>query len=77
MIICINREIVPGKGAGVSRVVLQADKTEDIATSKPTTGEGVQDIPATAVFYAGSILVCLEDSKKYVLGTDNVWYEMK
>lgn len=56
------------------RVVLQADTTEESAT-KPKNGANVQDIEDGAIFYAGSIMVCLQDSKKYLMDSKGDWVE--
>lgn len=76
MILCVNKEFVDEKATDNMRVVLQADTAAEIAT-KPMNGENVEDVPDDVIFYPASILVCLEDSKKYVLGGDKTWHEMK
>lgn len=74
MIICINKERVDAQDASKMRVVLQADTTEESAT-KPKTGETVQDVEDGAVFYAGSVMICLQDSKKYLMNSAGEWIE--
>lgn len=74
MILCVSREIVAGKDNKYSKVVLQADTAEEIA-EMPLTGAGVNDIPDSVMFYPSSILVCLANSKRYILGGDNTWHE--
>ena len=61
MIICINKERVDAQEANKMRVVLQADTTAEAAT-EPKTGETVQDVEDGAVFYAGSIMTCLQQN---------------
>lgn len=56
------------------RVVIQCDTTEE-ANTKPKTGETVQDVEDGAVFYAGSIMTCLEDSKTYIMNSAGEWIE--
>lgn len=74
MIICINKEAVDTQDANKVRVVLQADTTAEAAT-KPVNGKTVQDIEDGATFYAGSVMVCLQDSKKYLMNSANEWIE--
>lgn len=74
MIICINKERVDTQDASKMRVVLQADTTEESATN-PKTGETVQDVEDGAVFYAGSIMTCLQDSKTYIMNSVGEWIE--
>lgn len=74
MIICINKEAVDTQDANKVRVVLQADTTAE-ATTKPKTGKSVQDISDGVEFYAGSVMVCLQDSKKYLMNSANEWIE--
>lgn len=74
MIICINKERVDSQEATKMRVVLQCDTTAEAAT-KPKTGKSVQDISDGATFYAGSVMVCLQDSKKYLMNSANEWIE--
>lgn len=74
MIICINKERVDTQDASKMRVVLQADTTAESAT-KPKTGETVQDVEDGAVFYAGSIMTCLQDSKTYIMNSAGEWVE--
>lgn len=74
MIICINKERVDAQDASKMRVVLQCDTTVEAGT-KPKTGKSVQDIEDGAVFYAGSIMVCLQDSKKYLMDSKGDWVE--
>lgn len=74
MIICINKERVDAREANQMRVVLQADTTTE-ASTKPTTGETVEDIENGVSFYAGSIMTCLQDSKTYILNGQNEWIE--
>lgn len=74
MIICINAERVDAREANQMRVVLQADTTTE-ASTKPTTGETVEDIADGVSFYAGSIMTCLQDSKTYILNGENDWVE--
>lgn len=76
MILCVNKEFVDEKATNNMRVVLQADTAAEIAT-KPLNGKNVEDVPDDVIFYPASILVCLEDGKKYVLGGDKTWHEMK
>ncbi len=74
MIICINKERVDAQEANKMRVVLQADTTAEAAT-EPKTGETVQDVEDGAVFYAGSIMTCLQDSKTYIMNSAGEWVE--
>lgn len=74
MIICINKERVDAREANQMRVVLQADTTEE-ANTKPKNGANVQDIEDGAIFYAGSIMVCLQDSKTYIMDSAGEWIE--
>lgn len=74
MIICINKERVDAREANQMRVVLQADTTVE-ASTKPKTGDTVEDIADGVEFYAGSIMACLEDSKTYILNGQNEWIE--
>ena len=74
MIICINKERVDAQDASKMRVVLQADTTEE-ANTKPKSGETVQDVEDGAVFYAGSIMTCLQDSKTYIMNSAGEWVE--
>lgn len=74
MIICINAERVDAREANQMRVVLQADTTTE-ASTKPKTGDTVEDIENGVEFYAGSILTCLQDSKTYILNGSNEWIE--
>ena len=74
MIICINKERVDTQDASKMRVVLQADTTEE-ANTKPKSGETVQDVEDGAVFYAGSIMTCLQDSKTYIMNSAGEWVE--
>lgn len=74
MIICINKERVDTQDASKMRVVLQADTTAE-ANTKPKSGETVQDVEDGAVFYAGSIMTCLQDSKTYIMNSAGEWVE--
>lgn len=74
MIICINKERVDAQDASKMRVVLQADTTEESATN-PKNGANVQDVEDGAVFYAGSIMTCLQDSKTYIMNSAGEWVE--
>lgn len=74
MIICINKERVDSQEATKMRVVLQCDTTAEAAT-KPVNGKTVEDIEDGAEFYAGSVMVCLQDSKKYLMNSKNEWVE--
>lgn len=74
MIICINKERVDAQDASKMRVVLQADTTAE-ANTKPKSGETVQDVEDGAVFYAGSIMTCLQDSKTYIMNSAGEWIE--
>lgn len=74
MIICINKERVDAQDASKMRVVLQADTTAE-ANTKPKSGETVQDVEGGAVFYAGSIMTCLQDSKTYIMNSAGEWVE--
>ena len=74
MIICINKERVDAQEANKMRVVLQADTTAEAAT-EPKTGETVQDVEDGAVFYAGSIMTCLQDNKTYIMNSAGEWVE--
>lgn len=74
MIICINKERVDAQDASKMRVVLQADTTAE-ANTKPKSGETVQDVEDGAVFYAGSIMTCLQDSKTYIMNSAGEWVE--
>lgn len=74
MIICINKERVDSQEATKMRVVLQCDTTAEAAT-KPKNGKSVQDISDGVEFYAGSVMVCLQDSKKYLMNSKNEWIE--
>lgn len=74
MIICINKERVDAQDASKMRVVLQADTTAE-ANTKPKNGKSVQDISDGVEFYAGSVMVCLQDSKKYLMNSKNEWIE--
>ncbi len=74
MIICINKERVDAQEANKMRVVLQCDTTTEAAT-KPKTGETVQDVENAVVFYAGSIMTCLQDSKTYIMNSAGEWVE--
>lgn len=74
MIICINKEAVDTQDANKVRVVLQADTTAEAAT-KPKNGATVEDIEDGVEFYAGSVMVCLQDSKKYLMNSKNEWVE--
>lgn len=74
MIICINKERVDAQEANKMRVVLQCDTTAEAAT-EPKTGETVQDVEDGAVFYAGSIMTCLQDSKTYIMNSAGEWVE--
>lgn len=74
MIICINKERVDSQEATKMRVVLQCDTTAEAAT-KPKNGATVEDIEDGAEFYAGSVMVCLQDSKKYLMSSANEWIE--
>lgn len=74
MIICINKERVDAQEANKMRVVLQCDTTAEAAT-EPKNGASVQDIEDGAIFYAGSIMVCLQDSKKYLMDSKGDWVE--
>ncbi len=74
MIICINKERVDAQEANKMRVVLQCDTTAEAAT-KPKNGKNVQDVEDGAVFYAGSVMVCLQDSKKYIMDSKGDWVE--
>lgn len=73
MIICINQENVDNKTPRVVRVVLQADTTVE-AESVALTGEGITDLADAAQLYPGSLLVCLQDSSRRILGGDNTWH---
>ena len=75
MIFCVNQEHVHGKDDLYRKVVLQADTASDIATM-PTTGAGVVDLPDSVSIYPSSILVCLENSAKYVMGADSQWHQL-
>lgn len=75
MILCINQELVPGKDTTFRKVVLQADTASDI-TTMPQDGTNVKGLDDACEIYASSILVCLETKAKYVLGSDNTWYDM-
>ncbi len=74
MIICINKERVDSQEATKMRVVLQCDTTAEAAT-KPKNGKSVQDISDGVEFYAGSVMACLQDSKKYLMNSKNEWIE--
>ena len=74
MIICINKERVDTQDASKMRVVIQCDTTEE-ANTKPKNGATVEDIEDGAIFYAGSIMTCLEDSKTYILNGAGEWVE--
>lgn len=74
MIICINKERVDTQDASNMRVVIQCDTTEE-ANTKPKNGATVEDIEDGAIFYAGSIMTCLEDSKTYILNGAGEWVE--
>lgn len=74
MIICINKERVDSQEATKMRVVLQCDTTAEAAT-QPKNGATVEDIEDGAEFYAGSVMVCLQDSKKYLMNSANEWVE--
>ena len=74
MIICINKERVDEREANKMRVVLQADTTVE-ANTKPKNGKNVQDVSDGVEFYAGSIMTCLQDSKTYILSSENEWIE--
>lgn len=74
MIICVNKEPVQGQEPKIMRCVLQADTAEDVAKNV-TTGAGVIDLADTVELYPSSILVCLQDSKRYIFGCDKAWHE--
>lgn len=74
MIICINKERIDEREANRMRVVLQCDTTVE-ANTKPKNGKTVEDIADGVEFYAGSIMTCLEDSKTYIMNSENEWIE--
>lgn len=76
MILCINNERIKDKDDLYRKVVLQADTSAE-ATELPTTGAGITDLPDSISLYPSSICLCLEDSKRYVLGGDMVWHEVE
>lgn len=73
MIICINQENVDNKSPRIVRAVLQADTTTE-AEAVGITGEGIKDLADATQLYPGSLLVCLQDSSRRILGGDNAWH---
>lgn len=71
--ICIAQEAQYPQETGVDlrRCLIMADTTP---SDWPTTGEGVDRLPDTVKLDTGSIIITLDTSAKYVLGSDGAWH---
>lgn len=70
----------PKKATGTNvlkQVFLLADNTSDKGSGWPTEGAGIPGTQPNVIFDAGSVLYCIEDKKRYILGNDReTWSEM-
>ena len=74
MIRCLESNTVYSKGTGTKvRALLLADETP---ATFPTTGEDITALPDSITLGAGSCMLVLTGSKKYILGNDETtWVE--
>lgn len=70
---CLEIEDKPVFGSGSVRCVILADTTP---ATLPTTGENVDGLSDNMKIAPGSVLLCLDTSKKYIMseaGTFTEW----
>lgn len=78
MIRVIEQEPTKATGENVlKQVFMLADNTSDEGSGWPTEGTGIAGTQNNVTFDAGSVVYCIEDKKKYILGNDReTWSEL-